>query len=196
MPAIRHAILPSLCCAAFGLGLLAMAGHAQGQSLGAAGGPTAAIATPSAPEDVLRLMRAGQLDEAGALITNGLENQPGNPQLRFLKGMLENERGLQDEAYTTFQRLTQDFPELPEPYNNLAVLEAARNRLPEALALLEAAIRLNPDYATAHQNLGDIHARLAARSYARALTLDPGNPVLRPRITTLDQLLASPVATR
>jgi hypothetical protein len=33
----------------------------------------------------------------------------------------------------------------------------------------EAAVRNNPNYAVAHENLGDIYARLAYQSYAQSL---------------------------
>jgi Flp pilus assembly protein TadD len=196
MPVFCHATRSLLCCALLGLGL--MAGHdpAWGQSSRSIAQATGTTPLPSAQDEIARLVRAGQLDEASDRIAAILKDNPTHPQMRFLKGMLESERGQKAEAYATFQQLTQDYPELPEPYNNLAVLEAANSRLPEALALLETAVRLDPDYAIAHQNLGDVQARLAARSYARALELDPANPALRPRLNVLQTLLASPVPAR
>jgi tetratricopeptide (TPR) repeat protein len=78
-----------------------------------------------------------------------------------------------NEAFDVFQKLTQDYPELPEPYNNLAVLYAARGEYERARANLEMAIRTRPDYATAYENLGDVYARLASQAYEKAAQLDP-----------------------
>jgi Flp pilus assembly protein TadD len=64
--------------------------------------------------------------------------------------------------------MTQDFPEMPEPYNNLAVLEAAAGRLDQARSLLDTALRHDPAYRTAHENLGDVLMRLAQRAYEAA----------------------------
>jgi Flp pilus assembly protein TadD len=72
------------------------------------------------------------------------------------------------EARTEYEKLTQDFPELPEPFNNLAVIQAAQGRLDHARDLLETALRNDPTYRTAHANLGDVYARLALRSYTSA----------------------------
>ena len=60
----------------------------------------------------------------------------------------------------------QDYPELAEPHNNLAAIYAAAGEYGKARAELEEAIRLNPRYAPAHENLGDVHALLAGQSYA------------------------------
>ena len=43
--------------------------------------------------------------------------------LKIVSGMTTEFSGL-------YQRLTQDFPELPEPYNNLAVLQAGQGQVP------------------------------------------------------------------
>jgi tetratricopeptide (TPR) repeat protein len=80
-----------------------------------------------------------------------------------------------DEAFQVFLVLTQDFPELPEPYNNLAVLYAARGDYERARTNLEMAIRTKPDYATAYENLGDVYAQLSAQSYEKASQLDGRN---------------------
>ncbi|MDB5869854.1 MAG: repeat-containing protein, partial [Polaromonas sp.] len=57
------------------------------------------------------------------------------------------------------------------------------------------AIRLNPSYATAHENLGDIYARLASQSYSRALQLNATNASLPPKLALIGQLLAPAVKT-
>jgi tetratricopeptide (TPR) repeat protein len=83
--------------------------------------------------------------------------------------------GRRSEAVTLLQQLAQDYPELPEPHNNLAALYAATGDYGKARAELEESLRLNPNYATAHENLGDVFVMLAGQSYARALKLEPSN---------------------
>jgi len=88
--------------------------------------------------------------------------------------MILSEQGKSAEAINIFQKLTEDYPELPEPYNNLAVLHASAGNYDKARVALERAIRTNPAYATAHENLGDVYAKLASQSYDKAMQLaDP-----------------------
>jgi Flp pilus assembly protein TadD len=119
-----------------------------------------------------RLLRDGQPAEALAQVERRLAADPLDAQARFLKGVILTEQKRSDEAVDVFVRLTQDYPERAEPYNNLAVLYAAQGALDRAREALESAVRVNPKYATALENLGDVYARLAADAYARAAQLD------------------------
>lgn len=125
---------------------------------------------PDAAErvEIERLHRAGHSAAALERIERGLQADPREPQLRFLKGVILADTGRRAEAAEIYTRLTQEYPELPEPYNNLAVLHAADGRLDEARAALENALRNDPTYATAHENLGDIYLRLAVRAFERS----------------------------
>jgi len=121
------------------------------------------------------MMRAGQLPAALAKVDVALSQHPKDAQLRFIKGMILSEQGKSADAINIFQKLTEDYPELPEPYNNLAVLHASAGNYDKARVALERAIRTNPAYATAHENLGDVYAKLASQSYDKAMQLaDPG----------------------
>ena len=80
-----------------------------------------------------------------------------------------------DEATGVFLKLTEEAPELPEPYNNLAVIYAQQKQYDKAKAALEMAIRTHPSYAVAHENLGDLYAKMARQAYDRALQIDAGN---------------------
>lgn len=145
--------------------------------------------------DVKQLLRAGHTAEAGVKLDQFLALKPKDPQLRFLKGVMLTESGHTAEAIEVFVSLTADYPELAEPYNNLAVIYAGQGRYDKARVALEAAIRGNPGYATAYENLGDVYARLAAQAYARALDLDAGNAELAPKLAQLRGLFAlKPVA--
>lgn len=138
--------------------------------------------------DVSQLMRSGQHAQAMVRADQYLAAKPRDPQMRFLKGVLQTEMGRSADALATFTKLTEDYPELPEPYNNLAVLHAARSEFDKARAALEMAIRTNPGYATAHENLGDVYARLAAQSYGRAQQYDAANTTVGPKLALIRQL--------
>ena len=157
-----------------------------------------AMAQPSRADDyadVSKLMRSGQFANALVQIDAALQTRPRDPQMRFFKGTVERETGKPDQALATFTGLTEDYPELPEPYNNLAVIYALQNQLDKARTALEMALRINPQYATAHENLGDVYAKLAGQSYARALQLDAGNATLAPKIALLKETLVAKPAS-
>ncbi len=140
--------------------------------------------------EVNRLVRAGQYNEAMYKADQYLTSKPRDPQMRFLKGVIQTESGKTTEAITTFAKLTEDYPELPEPYNNLAVLYAGQSQFDKARAALEMAIRTNPSYATAHENLGDVYAKLASQAYSKALQLDGNNPAVAPKLSLIRNLFA------
>lgn len=140
--------------------------------------------------EVNRLMRAGQLAEATAKADQFLAAKPKDPQMRFLKGVILTEQSKPQEAITAFTKLIEDYPELPEPYNNLAVLYAGQSQFDKARAALEMAIRTNPSYATAHENLGDVYAKLASQAYSKALQLDGTNTGVQPKLSLIRDLFA------
>jgi ketosteroid isomerase-like protein len=142
--------------------------------------------------DVNQLLRSGKHAEALGKADQYLAGKPKDPQMRFLKGVILTEAGRQPEAITVFQKLTEDYPELPEPYNNLAVLYAGQAAFDKARAALEMAIRTNPSYATAHENLGDVYAKLASQAYSRALQLDSGNTAVQPKLALIRELFSAP----
>lgn len=141
--------------------------------------------------DVQRLSSSGALVQALGKADAHLTAKPRDPQMRFMRGVILSEMGRKGEAEEIFLSLTRDYPELPEPYNNLAALLAARQELDAARSALEMAVRNDPAYATAHENLGDVQAQLAARSYARALKLAPSRQHIALKLETLRRLLPS-----
>lgn len=138
--------------------------------------------------DITDQFRSGKQAEALAKIDSLLGGRGERPDLRFLKGILLVEAGRTDDALVVFQQLTEEFPELPEPYNNLAALHAARGDFEKARTALDGALRANPGFAIAHQNLGDVYLQLARLSYERALKNDAGNTVIPPRLSMLREL--------
>lgn len=129
--------------------------------------------------------------DADARIDSLLAQRPREAQARFLKGVVQTARGETDAAIATFRALTEDYPELPEPYNNLAVLYAQKGDYNGARIALETALAAAPDFAVAHENLGDIYARLAAANYDRAAALDKGNKSAPAKLVLVRQLLGT-----
>lgn len=102
------------------------------------------------------------------LADSALVDKPKDAQVRFLKAVSLGILGRSDEAIALYQAIVEDYPELAEPYNNLAVLQAARGDIDAARVSLETALRNRPGLATALENLGDVYAQLAARAWSQA----------------------------
>ena len=151
---------------------------------------TAALADEYA--EVQRLQRSGQTTEALARADKYIAANPRDPQMRFVKAGVLSAANKTAEAEELLVQLTRDYPELPEPWNNLAVLHASRGQLDKAQEALQAALRINPAYATALENLGDVRLRQASEAYQRARQIDPGNTRLAPKIEALRGALGTP----
>jgi Flp pilus assembly protein TadD len=136
-----------------------------------------------------RLLKEGRRAEALDRVNAFLTQRPKDARARFLKGVILTEQSKTDEAINVFTELTQDYPELPEPYNNLAVLYASQGDYQKARKALETAIRTHPSYAVAHENLGDIYATLASQAYDKALQLDSGNAAARKKLALIKELV-------
>lgn len=141
--------------------------------------------------DITSLLQGSQPEQALKLIDQRLTTTPKDPQLRFLQGVAFAMANKNKEAIDTFTQLTKEFPELPEPYNNLAVLYANQNQLDKSRQALEQAIRTNPSYSTAHENLGDIYAKLASQAYSKALQLDGSHAQsVQPKLALIHDLFS------
>jgi tetratricopeptide (TPR) repeat protein len=132
-----------------------------------------------------------QGDDAAALarVDAYLAEHPRDSRARFLKGVVLAKQNRVQEAVGVLTALSEEFPELPEPHNNLAVLYAGQGKYEEARRELEMAVRASPDYAIAYQNLGDVYAALAAQAYEKALRVDATSEVARTRLEAIRRLL-------
>jgi len=176
-----------------------------------------ALALPCAPSfaqddsmytEEARKQYAAALREAAALVKNGqnagaqekldalIAARPREPRARFLSGVVATEEGRTDAAIAAFRALIEDYPELPEPYNNLAVLLAQRGEYESARLALETALRTAPDWSVAHENLGDLYARLAAAEYAQAAKFDRDNKSAPAKLALARDLLAQAAPPR
>ena len=106
---------------------------------------------PTDLQQVQQLIVSKRLPQALARADEHLVKNPRDAQMRFVRGVILTEMKQTEQAREVFQKLTEEFPELPEPYNNLAVIYASEGRL------------------------GDIYLQMAADAYQRASKLDPAN---------------------
>ncbi len=142
-------------------------------------------------QDISKQIKQGQYPQALEQVDKYLAGKPKDAQGRFLKGIILTEMNKPNEAIAIFTRLTEDYPELPEPYNNLAVIYAQQKQFDKARQALEMAIRTHPSYATAHENLGDIYARLASQSYDKALQIDSSNSSAQKKLALIGDLMST-----
>jgi tetratricopeptide (TPR) repeat protein len=142
-----------------------------------------------------KLFRGGQQAQALERVDNFLKQNPKDARGRFLKGLILTEQGKAADAIKIFTGLTEDYPELPEPYNNLAVLHASQGQYDKARVALEMSIRTHPSYATAHENLGDIYAKMASQAYDKALQLDKSNTAAQTKLEMIKELFSSGART-
>jgi len=143
-------------------------------------------------DDASKLLKAGQRDQALERVNRVLAQKSGDPKARFLKGIILTEQGNTKDAIEIFTKLTQDYPNLPEPYNNLAVIYAGQGQYDKARAALEQSIRTHPSYATAYENLGDVYAKLASQAYDKALQLDKSNTGAQNKLSLVRELVGGP----
>lgn len=178
----RFALAAALACGLLGLSSGALAQQSASRD----------VSIESDIERAQVLFEGGRSDEALALVNGVLDRAAGNAEARFLLGMIYVNTDRRDDAIEVFSALTSDFPELPEPWNNLAVLFAENGEFDKARQALLAAIQTHPSYSTAHENLGDLYARMASMAYDRALEQDRGNESARLKLSAVNGLFSVP----
>ena len=139
-------------------------------------------------QDISKLLRGGQHAQALERVNKYLAGRPKDAQGRFMKGLILAEQNKTGEAIDVFTKLSQDYPELPEPYNNVAVLYAAQGQYEKARQALEMSIRTHPAYATAYENLGYVYTKLASQAYDKALQLDSSNANAQSKLALMREI--------
>ncbi|MEO5327456.1 MAG: tetratricopeptide repeat protein [Magnetococcus sp. THC-1_WYH] len=141
-------------------------------------------------DDIYAMADQKRFPEAMVRLEAYLQKNPKDAQGRFLKGLILTEQKHPDEAISVFKSLSTDHPNLPEPYNNLAVLYAEKGMYDEAADALKKAIKTHPSYATAQENLGDIYSKMASQAYSKALSLDSQNRAAQTKLDMIRKLFA------
>lgn len=150
----------------------------------------------AAPADDIRaLLNRGELPAALAAVDKAVQAKPRDAALRFLRGVVLMEMRRDDEAIQQFTQLTQEFPELPDPYNNLALLHARAGRLEMARHALQQALLNDPSHRAARINLGQIYLLLAAQAWEQAASAPGADAGLKRKLQALRALLASEALT-
>lgn len=155
----------------------------------------ASIAHAQDAQAISKWLKAGKIEQANVAADAALAAHPQDAQIRFLKGVVLTQQGRKPDAIAVFTRLTEDFPELAEPWNNLAVLYAGDGQYDKARAALDMALKIQPKYPTAQENLGDVYVKLAAQAYEQAGALDATNPAVRRKLQLTRDVLAMRGAT-
>ncbi len=143
--------------------------------------------------EVEQLIRSQRYEQAIRLAQERLQAQPRDPQMRLLMSRIDDAQGRTEAARNALLLLTQDFPELPEPFNNLAVLQARAGQFEAARQSLLQALAARPDDLTALQNLSDLYLLLASQAQQRAAQAAPKRADLAERARRIDELRQRPL---
>jgi tetratricopeptide (TPR) repeat protein len=133
----------------------------------------AAWGQPAEPDAIRRLLREGRMADALVSVEQALKARPQDVQLRFLRALVLTEQNKLDEAAMQYLSLIED---------------SRQEHYEKARQALEMAVRLQPRYPQAHENLGDIYAKLAGQAYARALEQQPGHQGLPVKLALMREL--------
>ena len=144
-----------------------------------------AFSANNALDSIKQSIQSGQLDQALKLVQQERQASPKDVQVQFLEAVILAQQGQHERAIDAFKKMTEAYPDLPEPFNNLGVLYASKGRLDEARAAFDKAILTHASYAAAHKNLSDVQAQLTRQSYARALQVDPKVKLATAQLTLL-----------
>ena len=182
MSAVGLALGITLCCTAQAQSVEALEWQ-PGQSLAT----KIVISTPH--NDVRKLLRQAKYPQALLLVNKGLANNPRDPQMRFWQAFIFEQLGQADMALQAYLDLTREYPELAEPFNNLGVIYASKGDYPNAKAALDNALRANPKYAAAHENMGDLLVNMARQSYEQSLLVEAKQRGIAQKIERLKPVL-------
>lgn len=130
----------------------------------------------------------GDSQAALKVLDSYLGQTPHDAAAQFERGLVLVHLKRTDDAIQAFSKLTKEYPKLPEPYNNLAVLYASRGEYDKARNELKTALATHPSYATASENLGDVYAAMAGQAYNRALKIEKSNKQIRYKLSLIKKL--------
>lgn len=134
---------------------------------------------------IVALMQAGQAEAASKALDEALAKTPDDFQLRYLKALSMMDRNLFAEAAAHLDKMIASFPGVAALHNNRGVARTRLSQYTAAAQDFEEALRLEPTYAMASENLGMVYANLADLAMSSALKLDPGNARLAQRHSLL-----------
>ena len=139
--------------------------------------------------DVHGLLAKGDQAAALRVADAAVQANPGEAQARFLQAVVLMDLQRSEDALVAFTRLAQEYPELPEPYNNIALLQVRAGRLELARQALESALRNDPAHRAAQANLGEVHLMLAVQAWQQAARGAPLDARLQRKLDAARALL-------
>ena len=143
------------------------------------------------PDEVRALLARGDLASALLRAQAGVAARPADAQSRFVLGVVLMDMGRDSQALAVFTELTQAYPELPDPMNNIALLQARAGQLEAARQSLETALRNDPAHRAARVNLGQVHLMLAAQAWSQAHAAMPADTALLQKLQSVRALLST-----
>lgn len=141
------------------------------------------------PAMVEKFMAKRDWRRAQEFIDKGLAINPLSVQLRFQRCVLLEARGDKEGARKELEGFIGRYPEIPEPYNNLAAIYSSMGNLDRAEELLKRSLALRPNFALAHTNLGNLYLARARNSFLNAQQYGARTPAVQAKIESLDRLL-------
>jgi Flp pilus assembly protein TadD len=152
---------------------------------------SAAPARADEGAEIRALMARGEGVAALARAERAAQANPRDAQARFLNGVVLMDLQRDDEALALFTQLAQEYPELPDPQNNIALLQARAGRLELARQALQAALRNDPTHRIARANLGQVLLMLAVQAWEEAAAQGPLDVSLQRKLEGARALLAA-----
>ena len=140
--------------------------------------------------EIQTLNQRGEYATALTRADQAIAAAPRLAQPRFQKGVALMGLQRDQEAMTVFTDLTQEYPELPDPWNDIALLHARAGRLERAREALLNALRNDPAHRVARANLGQVYQMLAIDAWTRAAAENPLDTTLSRRLAAAREVLA------
>jgi Tetratricopeptide repeat len=138
---------------------------------------------------VRRMIQEGRFDDALSNLDASIKRSPRDAQLHLLRGAALSMSNRKAEALKAFAYMVDQQLDTATAYNNIAVILASRGLYEGARGALECALKANPNYVTARQNMGDVYANLSNLAYRQALHMDRSDPSLPTKLAHLTQML-------
>lgn len=140
------------------------------------------------------LLARGDAPAALQRAEQAVADSPRDAGLQFLLGVVLMDLGRDAPALALFTRMAQEYPELPDPFNNIALLRARRGEYEAARLALESALRNDPGHRAARANLGRVHLMLAVQAWEQLAALGPLDPALQRQLDEVRALLVAGAA--
>lgn len=140
--------------------------------------------------DIRTLLQRGESAAALARAEAAIAAQPRDAGLRFLRGVALIDLARDADALAHFEAMCQEYPDLPDAWNNVALLQVRAGRLEAGRVALQSALRADPSHRIARANLGLVYLMLAAEAWEQLAGTGPVDPALVRRLEAVRALLA------